>query len=113
MNQPLSMIRKYAGYFHDGDITQIKHANNEIELWMESAEILPEWNEDNVPLSKHNTITGKLLLQGIRVIKKNNRPYSQKFRIKHSYDKANIYHFGIDSKTIDIVPPVSLDTDLG
>jgi hypothetical protein len=62
VNNKQIKIEKYASLFHDGDISQIKHVNNEIELWMESAEILPEWNEDNILLSKRNTITGKLHL---------------------------------------------------
>jgi hypothetical protein len=32
-------IKNYTGYFHDGTIDSIKTENNEMQIWMESAEL--------------------------------------------------------------------------
>jgi len=111
-------IEKYTSYFHDGDITKISHKGQEIEIYMESAELLPDWNEDNIPLSKGKTIAGKLHLERIKTIRKDNTPYSDRFKIEPNYDKAGIYDFEINLNVVTLLiwwikhPPNAEDSDI-
>ncbi len=65
-------IKNYTGYFHDGSITSIIQKNNEIEIEIESSEILPEWNVKEFSLTKDMTIKGKLILSDVKKIEDNN-----------------------------------------
>jgi hypothetical protein len=58
-------IKKYSSFFHDGSIFSINQEPDRIEIWIESSELLPEWNIDNLSLSSSNTIRGKLFLYEI------------------------------------------------
>jgi hypothetical protein len=49
-------VKKYSSYFHDGSLIDIEHKQNHIIISMESAQLWPDWNEDNVPLSNSQTI---------------------------------------------------------
>lgn len=98
MNTSLSMISKYASYFHDGIIYDIKHVKNKMTLSMESAELLPEWNEDNITLSKRNTISGNLHLEGLGNISINGQLYND-ILIK-TYDSSDVYTFEIQLKKV-------------
>jgi len=66
-NNLLFFLTKYSDYFHDGSVYKIEHRKKGMIIWAESAELLPEWYWDrkNIPLSKRNTISGKLHLEGI------------------------------------------------
>jgi hypothetical protein len=88
-------IEKEAGLFHDGAIREIQHLDNEIQFSMESAQVLPEWNEDKIALSKRDTMSGKLFLEKIKNVKEDGRWFSDKFKIKNSYNTARIYDFEI------------------
>jgi hypothetical protein len=74
-------IKDYTGYFHDGSITSIIQKNNEIEIQIESSEILPEWDYNNFSLTKNMTIKGKLLLSNVKKIENNNKILSSINRI--------------------------------
>lgn len=95
-------IEKYAGFFHDGSVEKIIHKNNKIEIWMESAELQSGWNDDNIPLSKHNTLAGKLFLENIQRILIEGKESLEKFRIKKDYDKANINDFEMHLERISL-----------
>jgi len=86
-------IEHYTSYFHDGSIIEIKHSGNKIEILMESAEITEEDIQDNILLSKRNTIKGKLHLQRIKSIKENDRVFPKIFEMKS--EDAEISHFKI------------------
>jgi hypothetical protein len=75
------MIEKYVGFFHDGSIHDIRHEENSIVIVMESAELLPEWNANNIILSKRNTISGKLYLRGVKSIKINEKEFYGEYKM--------------------------------
>ena len=91
-------INKYTGYFHDGTVHDIDHSNNKMEISMESAEILSEWNKDNIPLSKHSRISGKLHLEEIKSIRINDKIYNGK--LKKTYDSSDVYDFEIQKNKV-------------
>lgn len=67
-------ISKYTGLFHDGGILNLIHINDRIEIWIESCEVLPEWNVENIRLSSIQTIRGILFIRKIKNITVNNIP---------------------------------------
>lgn len=94
-------IRKYAGFFHDGTIHDVNHVKNKIIILMESAELLPEWNEDNIALSKYGTISGHLHLEDIQSIFIDEKPY---FGIlKKTYDSSDVFHFEIQKNKVTLL----------
>ncbi len=95
-------IKKYATFFHDGEVREINHVKNDLELWMESAQLISEWNEDNVALSKRDTISGKLHLIGPKRIKENENTNLEIFKIKSGYENGTVYRFSIDANTISL-----------
>lgn len=111
-------IKKYTALFHDGAIRKIRHAKNKIELSMESAQVCPEWNEDNIILSKRSTISGKFYLENAKNIKENDNPYQGNFEVKSGYDRAGIYDFEIKSSMVILLiwwvkwPPNCKDSDI-
>lgn len=86
-------IEKYTSYFHDGTVHDIKYIKNKIIIAMESAELRPEWNEDNIALSKRNTISGNLHLENFGNIRINGQIYREK--IIKTYDSSDVYTFEI------------------
>lgn len=93
-------IDKYTSYFHDGGILDIKHYDNNIEIWMESNHLYPEWNKDQIPLSDFHTIKGKLHLKGIKNIITNN-DLTKEFYMK--YDDCEILKFYINENTVKLI----------
>ena len=67
-------ISKYTGYFHDGEIIDIKHVGNNIEILMCSAEVDQDEITDPIPLAQSNFLfmRGRLHIEGVRSIKMNN-----------------------------------------
>ncbi len=86
-------IEKYTSYFHDGTVHDIKYTKNQIMIAMESAELRPEWNEDNITLSKRNTISGNLHLEDFGNIRINGQIYKEK--LLKTYDSSDVYTFEI------------------
>ncbi len=70
-------VFKYQGAFHDGSVNAIEHSSCGTEIWMNSSQILPNEMRDNIPLSNFGTINGKLHLEGIQSITKNEESISQ------------------------------------
>ncbi len=92
-------IRKYTGYFHDGSIEDIKSYDKNIELWMSSSEILPEWHVD-LPLSNTSRITGKLILRGVEKINISDLLVSE---ISFIYDSGEILQFEIYNNKVTLL----------
>jgi hypothetical protein len=44
-------LKKYSTYFHDGGLINVEHNKGSLTLSMESNQLWPDWNEDNIPLS--------------------------------------------------------------
>ena len=93
-------IEKYASYFHDGIVFDLKHEENKINIAMESAELRPAWNQDNIILSKRRTISGRLHLEKIKTIKVNEKLCHDE--LVKSYDEGNIYHFEIKNMSLKL-----------
>jgi hypothetical protein len=93
-------ISKYSSFFHDGEILDIKHTKNTIEILMRSAEIDPDEMKDNIRLSLGNFITGKLHIQEIKKIKVNEKPFYG--IIKKTHNDNDLLHLKISKNTVFI-----------
>lgn len=94
-------IKKYTSYFHDGGIIAIRQMGNDIEISMDSSQLWPEWNEDNIPLSDEETIKGKLHLKDIESIIINDEPRPI---LKMLYDTGTILRLKIyDNDTLKLL----------
>jgi len=93
-------IIDYTSYFHDGSLIDIHHDQSSIILSMESAEISPDENLDNIILSEKCTIKGKLHLEGVDLIIENERQMS--VHLKMLYDSADILHLKINSTIVSL-----------
>ena len=91
-------IKPYTGYFHDGTIVVIKQFSNAIEIWMESSEIIPDYNID-VPLSKTKRIAGKLILKGVKKILQDDVLVNE---IKQDFDYAGILELYIHNDVLGL-----------
>jgi hypothetical protein len=103
MNTLLAMISKYAGYFHDGAIREIQHDQNSVIISMESAQILSEWdwNRQIAPLSKRDTISGKLHLDNVKSIKENDTPFHKTLTM--IYDHGDLFDLEIEKNIVKIL----------
>ncbi len=91
-------IKQYESYFHEGTIVIIKQADNIIEIWMESSEILSDENV-NIPLSKTNRISGKLILGEIKKIIKDDVFINE---VKQNFDYAGILELSIQNDKVEL-----------
>lgn len=94
-------IARYTSYFHDGEILDITHINNNIVMTLESAEVDTDFVKD-IPLSEHNRIIGKLHINGVKSILNNEKEFKNKLKMILSYHdlhhleiKGNIVFFEI------------------
>jgi len=103
MNALLSLISKYSGYFHDGSVHLIYHDQDSMIISMESAQVLSEWdwNRKLAPLSKHDTISGKLHINHIKSIKKNNCIFHDTLAM--IYDHGDLYELEIKKNKVKIL----------
>lgn len=90
----------YTSYFHDGSIIDISHNQSVIILSMESAEISPNENLNNIILSEHLTIKGKLHLENVGLITENEKQILTTLRML--FDSAVILHFKIVDTTVSL-----------
>ncbi len=93
-------IKKYEDYFHDGSVDRIQQNDDRIELFMESCEIIPEWNDIDLSLSKSNTIVGKLILSGVKKIIVDDEIVKE---INQTHDDAGILQFDIYGEHVDLI----------
>lgn len=91
-------IADYASYFHDGSLIDIKQDHSTIILSIESAEISADENKDNILLSNHLTMKGKLHLDGVVLIEENEKPFSD--HLIMLADSADILHLKIQGTKI-------------
>lgn len=103
LNSHLKLISKFSGYFHDGTIHKIVHKKNEVTIYIESAQILPEWEWDrkNLPISKRDTISGKLHLVEIKKIKENDQPFNDILKI--TYDVGDLFDLEIKKNHVNLL----------
>ena len=87
--------------FHDGCIIDIEHFDNKILISMESVEISEDELQEDIVLSKYNTITGKLHIEDIGKIHVNNQEFFG-ILIKN-YDRGYIFSFDIDENKATLV----------
>ena len=73
-------IARYTSYFHDGEILDIKHINNNIEMTLKSAEVNATIVND-VLLSADNRINGKLHIIGVKLILNNGVEFNEKLKL--------------------------------
>ena len=84
--------------FHDGCLIDIKHYKDNIEISMESAQIIYDDLKDDLSLSTHNTLKGKLHIEKIKEIKVNNIPFFGEFKKLH--DEGDIFAFDIQENKV-------------
>ncbi len=92
-------IKKYTSYFHDGSIISMKQDLEKIEIFMESAEIIPEWNVGGIILSNYNTIRGKLIIIEIGKIYINK---NQVRKVEQNYDEGEIMNFEMENGYVNL-----------
>lgn len=86
-------IFKYAPFFHDGSIMNIRHIGDKIEFSMASAEMDEEDTQGDIILSKESRIEGKLHVEGVKSITINKKPFFG--IVKKIYDDGGIVYFKI------------------
>lgn len=93
-------IAKYAGYFHDGNIIEIKHVRDNIWIIMKSSEVDPTEIENSSILSKENRIKGKLHIQSVKEVIIGKKKFED--TLIKTHDKAEILDFDIIGKKIKL-----------
>jgi hypothetical protein len=91
-------ISNHMSYFHDGEIIEIKHIKNNIEILMKSAEIDPSDISEDIPLSTNHCLRGKLHIEGIQSIYLNDDKFSGTF--EKLYEDNDLLHLKIEKNTV-------------
>jgi hypothetical protein len=92
-------ISKYTSFFHDGAIMDIRHVDDSIDLAMYSAEMDEDDLQDDIVLSKDNSIQGWLHIEGIKNITINENPFSGV--LKKTHDHVGIFHFELTNVFVE------------
>lgn len=92
-------IKKYTSDFHDGELININHVKDEIELTLSSAEVDPKDIPDLI-LGTNDRIKGKLHLIGVKSVKINNKFLTSNLEMQ--YHSGEILHLEIKSNQIKI-----------
>ncbi len=90
-------IAKYQGYFHDGSIIDIKQSGSDIEISMDSAEIMEDLG---IPLSKYNRIKGILFIHGVTSIEC--RGTQLVGDLTMAYDSGEIVNFLLEKNKVEL-----------
>ncbi len=93
-------VFKYQWAFHDGSVKAIKHTYHGSEIWMNSASIAPSKLKDDIPLSNFGTINGKLHIEGIQSITKDDVAIAQ--LTMEDYHDGEIFDFEIHGNEIEL-----------
>jgi hypothetical protein len=96
----LSNLKKYASYFHDGDLLEINNMGSDYVLTLESGEMDPEDLEDPLVLSVRDTLKGKLHLEKVKRITVRNEPLSQVLKLP--YDYGTIFSLKFIDHTVEL-----------
>lgn len=91
-------ISKYD--FHDGILSAISRSGDNIAIAMESSQISPEDNREEIPLTSFHTIKGKLHLEGVKSIRMNNKLVQ---RFEKTHDAGDIFDFDIEDNTVRLL----------
>lgn len=90
-------IARYTSYFHDGEILDIKHINNNIEMALRSAEVNVAIVND-VLLSADNRIKGKLHVVGVKLILNNGVKFNEKLKLL--FRDKDLLHLKINESVV-------------
>jgi len=93
-------IKKYEGYFHDGDVLNITHQGKNLTLSLHSCEIIPEDIDEKLDLNKINCITGKLHLRNVKKIVLDEKEL--KTPLVQVYDSGGIIDFELHKNKLSI-----------
>ena len=94
-------IQKYTAYFHDGGLIDIQHIDEKIILLLESAETSLDEMQEDIALSEHSTIKGKLHIEGVKQVFDDEHKLSIN-DLKMIYDSGEILHFKIEKNQINL-----------
>ncbi len=92
-------ISKYTSYFHDGSIIDIQHEGDNIMLSMASAEVDPEELQENIMLSKNDTISGRLHINEVVSVKINKDYFF--CLLKKLHRSAEIFSFEVTDNFVE------------
>ena len=82
-------INEYAGYFHDGNLIDIRQIQDSVTFYIESFPIdKEEIQDETIKLTKINTLKGILHVDKIKSIKIGNKPF--KGTVCKEYDDGEI-----------------------
>ncbi len=94
------LLEKYGSYFHDGILLNIDRLQNDcVDLVVESMEITPNENIDQLTLSAQNTLCGAIHLKNIKEILINGE---KKHEIKMLLPEGLIMHLSTTSHSFNI-----------
>jgi len=102
-------IKNYTAFFHDGSIYSINHVVNEIDIFMESAELEEDYIADELVLTKDNRIKGILHILHVNKIIENGKLLESTLKMK--FEDAEIFHFDLNQNKVilqikwDLFPP--------
>jgi len=96
-------IRNYVNFFHDGTLIDIKHINNNLQLFIESFPIdQNDLSNNDLPfLSPNNTLKGTLHADGIKYIKIEKKLFHE--ILCKEYDDGEILDLIVNKNTIIII----------
>ncbi|MES2345442.1 MAG: hypothetical protein V4494_05860 [Chlamydiota bacterium] len=89
---------KYTGYFHDGNLIDLRQEDGNVEFIIESAQIDPNEIDIKEMLSQSNTLKGTLRVMHVKTIKIGNKPYNG-FLAK-VYDDGEILDLEINANNV-------------
>jgi hypothetical protein len=92
---------KYTGYFHDGNLIDLRHNGDNVEFVIESAEIDPNEIDNKEILSESNTLKGTLRLTCVKTIKVGNKLYNG--FLEKNYDDGEILDLEINDSNVMIL----------
>ncbi len=90
-------IVPYTSYFHDGEVLDISHINNNIEMVLKSAEIDANLVKD-IPLSLGHRIKGKLHICGVKLIFNNGVEFDEKMKL--IFSDNDLLHLKINGNIV-------------
>ncbi len=91
-------ISKYCSYFHDGSLIAIEYNGDNMVFALESAEMHSEDFKEDLWLSKHSTMKGKLYIVSPNKVLSNNKSLVGQLEMK--FDYASIYDLEVIDNTM-------------
>ena len=94
-------ILNYTAFFHDGNLIDIKHFGNNIDLFLESAEISANDLQETVALSEENTLRGILHVRNVQKVHVNGTTIHN--HLSMNYQDGEILHLKIDDNKVSLL----------